>query len=106
MDDKLVQMIFKFPMCDVFVPFQLYLRAMENNPEYPVFWHKNFALVCKSLINIPNTNLDRLNLVDETIRQFQIYVEETPHDEDPSVEHIKPTIAALQDFRNQMYAQS
>ncbi|XP_064600892.1 protein O-mannosyl-transferase TMEM260-like [Liolophura sinensis] len=94
---------------DMGVPFflqayKLYLRAMENNAEYPVFWHKNFALVCRMLINMPNTDLDRLSLVDETIRQFQIYIDETPHEEDPSVEHIKPTIAALHDFKNQMYA--
>ncbi|BFZ12455.1 hypothetical protein BsWGS_15494 [Bradybaena similaris] len=79
--------------------YKLFTRAMAMTDTFPVFWHRNYAILCERLQRV-STSLDQLMLLRKTIFHFKEYVRQVPDDTDS--QNIKQAVATLESYMSKM----
>lgn len=76
--------------------YQLYTHAIETNPGYPAYWHKNYALACEKMLHIPS-NYDKQELTRNVVQHFEKFLKREPNDPDK-----KPILQVIETFKQRL----
>ncbi|GAB1599586.1 transmembrane protein 260, partial [Argonauta hians] len=79
--------------------YQMYSRAISYHDNFPPFWHKNYALVCTSLLNAEH-DFDKELLLRKSIYHLQFYVDSDPDDDE--IQNIRDAITSLKHYGRQI----
>lgn len=79
--------------------YTLYMDAVTEHQDFPMYWHKNYALVCTKLLNIEH-DLDKELLLRKSIFHLQTYVNSDPVDDQLS--NIVEAIKSLKRYGRQL----
>ncbi|OWF45611.1 transmembrane protein 260-like [Mizuhopecten yessoensis] len=61
--------------------YQLYTEALKNNPGFPAYWHKNYALACEKMLHTPH-DYDKQSLARKVVHHFETFLKRDPNDPD------------------------
>lgn len=73
--------------------YQIYTKALEDNPRFPPYWHKNYALACERMLYVTHS-YNKHHLIRQSIHHFEMYLTREPSDSDR--QHIQDAIKMLQ----------
>lgn len=79
--------------------YTLYMDAVTKHKDFPMYWHKNYALVCTKLLNMEH-DLDNELLLRKSIFHLQTYANSDPDDDQLS--SILEAIKSLKQYGRQL----
>ncbi|XP_058149362.1 protein O-mannosyl-transferase TMEM260 isoform X3 [Dasypus novemcinctus] len=85
--------------------YNLYKEIVYLQKEYPVNWHKNYAIACERMLRLRERDADPEVLLSETIRHFRLYTQKAQNDPQlpdilVALKHLRKELQSLRNMKN------